>query len=885
MRVLSAQGVEFESKLPFAGLSALLHPLVEHLEEIPASQASALAGALALGPPVAGDRFRIYAGTLSLLAVGAEERPLLCRVDDAHWLDPGSLEALLFAARRLEAEGIALLLAVRDREGREVAAAGLPELVLVGLDRRAAVDLLRRESGTTVADTVAERCHRETRGNPLALIELTCLLSEAQLAGREGLEEPLPTGGSIERAFLRRIKRLPRETQRALVVAAAGDAEKVDAVSSALRSIGIDPAALESAESAALVHVAGGELRFSHPLIRSAVYHRTRPARRRAAHTALAAALNQQPERRAWHLAAAATGPDEAVAEALERAALGAAARSAHGTAASAFERAARLTPDERKRAERLLAAAREAKLAGHIETAIRLLDEGLPLAHDPVLRADLQRLRAAVDVWRGMPLRAHELLVKEAGRVEALDQARATAMLVDSTLPASLAGDGEAMLAAARRACEALAPEAGLANSALGIGLMLSGQLRKARSLLLEVQPLIESADPLVAYEILHMQGRGLMLLGEHAAARAVLEGIVSAAREAAAPGILPIPLTTLAELDFRTGRWAEASAGATESVRLAEETGQGNEYCLVTLALVEAGLGEEEPCREHAAEGLELANARGNVAIVPWARAALGFLELSLGEAELAVAEFERAVRAWEGGALGVRLHWGADLVEAYRRAGRHAEASRELGGLEKLAREGGIAELRATAARCSVVLAPDDEIDAAFREALHWLNRTGMPFERARTELTYGERLRRAKRLREARVHLRLALDVFETLGAVAWTEWTRSELRASGAALRLPAGTHTRQLTPQELQVALVVAKGATNKEAAAALFLSPKTIDFHLGHVYRKLGIRSRVELAHALAPDEAAERFKETGDLGIFPKSRPGAAFWDEDEN
>jgi DNA-binding CsgD family transcriptional regulator len=292
------------------------------------------------------------------------------------------------------------------------------------------------------------------------------------------------------------------------------------------------------------------------------------------------------------------------------------------------------------------------------------------------------------------------------------------------------------------------------------------------------------------------------------------------------------------------------------------------------VTLAMIEAGRGEEYACRELVAEGLELAHAHGHLAIVPWAHAVLGSLELSLGEAGRAIAEFERAIRLGESAGLAVRLHWGADLVEGYRNAGRRAETSRELETLDELERDARSAALRVTIARCRALLAAEGEMDEAFREALSLAEGETMRFEKGRIELSYGERLRRARRFDQAREHLQLAFDVFATLGAVAWGERVRAELRASGVALDPPPAPRTQELTPQEVRVALAVARGATNKEAAAALFLSPKTIDFHLGHVYSKLGVRSRVELARVVGGDEGVAESPDTTRAGASQHTR-----------
>jgi AAA ATPase domain len=405
--VLEAQGVQAESEFPYAGLSQLLTPVLRDLDRLVVPQRAALRAALGLEAGRLADRFAAYAATLSLVARGAEERPLLAIVDDAHWLDTASAEALAFMARRLGHDGIALLLASRETAGRALDATPLDSITLRGLDAVDAVALLDRIAPGSLERSVAERLGRATAGNPLALSELVRLLRPAQLAGREQLPEPLPVGPDIERAFGARIAALGEETQRALLVAAADESGMLDTLASALRLRGSDVSALAPAEAEGIVVLAEGRLRFGHPLLRSAAYHRAPAPTRRDAHAALAAAFEAVPGRavqRAWHLARARLEPDEVVARELEAVAVDARRRAAPTAAGGAFEAAARLSPELGPRVQRLLQAARAYHLAGSSERALGLLEEAFGANDDPAVRADIQLLRAHAEGLRRSP-------------------------------------------------------------------------------------------------------------------------------------------------------------------------------------------------------------------------------------------------------------------------------------------------------------------------------------------------------------------------------------------------------------------------------------------------------------------------------------------------
>ena len=857
LTVVRAQGIESEAELPFAAVADLLRPLLGRLADIPAPQAAALEAALALGPPAAGDPFTTCAATLSLLATAAEEGPLLAVVDDAQWLDRSSAQSLLFAARRLDAEGIAFLVATRDGEATPFDGSGLPELALRGLDRESATLLLQ----APVAPEVAERLVAATGGNPLALLETPALLSAGQLAGVEQLDEPLPTSEGLEQAFLRRVRELDDETQRGLVIAAASGSTDFDSISAAIAGAGIDPAKLDGAERAGLVVVNGNRFDFQHPLLRSAVYHGAPAALRRAAHEAVAKGLGG--DRRAWHLAAATPEPDARVAAELKETALAARARGGHAEAAAALEQAARLTIDSEERARLLRSAADEMRRSGQAARSLALLDEALAATASSRLRARIQHLRGVVEMWRGAPLAAYEHLMQDAARIEQDDPAKAAWMLSDAGWACFMGGDIPAGRAASERAFALTEGTGGLAQilatALLGIALLLSGERERAEPLLRRYEPMLDDTEFLGrSYAVVWPAAQALVWLEEHGKARDVFTRVIEGARRQSTPSLLPYVLTGLAELDFRAGAWPQAYANAFEAVRLADETEQpaALAFALAVLARIDAAHGRGEECEAHVTRAVGLA-ALGVGAVTAFAGAAAGLLELGLGRGENAIAQLEQVARRAREHGLGepTVIQWGPDLIEAYVRTGRRDEANAALASFEREAEASGSVWAAAVAARCRGLLASDEEYEAEFARALELHDRLPAPFEKARTELCLGERLRRANRRSEARVYLRAALERFERLGASPWAERAQSELRASGETLRRQEAGAAEELTPQELQVAMLVAGGATNREAGAALFLSPKTIEAHLGRVYRKLHVRSRTELAALLARD------------------------------
>lgn len=868
-RVLRVRGVQAESEIAFAGLQELFRPVMDRLRELSDRQRAVLAGALAVGPPVASDPLAVRAATLSLLATVAETEPLLVVVDDAHWVDPASAEALAFAARRLESEGIVALFAMRDAEPSVFEGSGLRQLALSGLPGKAAHALLAEHARAPIAPAVAPRLVQVSGGNPLALRELVASVSVEQLAGREPLPELLPVGKELQRAFLRRLEPLPAECRKALLVAAASPHDEPGTVASAIRSIGLSTAALEPAERAGLVTIADGVVEFVHPVLRSVVYRSASPGERRSAHAALATASDGSVDRRAWHLAAAATAPDERVAGVLEDAAQRALGCGGLSTAGRTFERAAALSIDRGARVRRLLAAANLAYAAGTAERASALVGEGLRLAEDAITRAEFEHLAGVVERTRGSALKAHTILSEGARRVSQADPDRAVVMLLDAWFSDQMSGNLRRASESARHARSLAESRSSalrrLAVAAEDTSAAFRGKL-PAREVDMEAAAAAVAAAPHLpapATQMVEVLSAGYDPQSCEPADTQhgdPSESRIAKAREEGALGLLPWLLVIGAESDFREDHWTRSLARASEAAELAAELGQPatKALALAGLARTEAARGLESNCRTHAAEADRLARALdiGLQVLIP---SALGLLELGLGNSRAAAEQLERCAEAAEvyGLACPPVTPYEADLVEALRADGRERDAHAATERLQRRAKRSQSTWGLAAAARCRGILASEDQFEAEFQTALELHAGAAATFEGARTELSYGERLRRTRRRADARAQLSAALATFERLEATPWIERARRELLASGHVVRKrsdPAAVD--QLTPQELRVALMIADGATIREAAVQLFLSPKTIEAHLGRAYRKLGVKNRAQLARAVAHQE-----------------------------
>jgi DNA-binding CsgD family transcriptional regulator len=860
MNVLRARGVQSEAHIPFGGLLELLRPALSWIDRIPGPQAEALGSALALRAASAPGRFAVGAGTLSLLAAYCEEAPVAVLVDDAHWLDGSSADALLFAFRRLVADPVAVVLAVRQGEPSRLDGAGLATLHLQGLDQGSVTELLRRQGNEPLSPELAARLHRETGGNPLALLELG---QERERLADLPPAAPLAAGTSVARVYLQRSRALPQRTRDALVLASAIDGGGVPVLARAAPMLGLDLSDLVPAEAAGLITMHDSRVEFRHPLARSAIYGDAPADQRRTVHRAVASALpDSEADRRAWHLALAAFGPDDAASSALEQAGQRAYQRSAYEVSSRAFERAALLAPEEERHGRLMYAAADAAWLGGLAERAVALLDAAGRHLPDPGLAVAIEHLRGHIAIHRGPVTEGQQILLAAAERAAPIDPERAVVMLAEAAFASFCAGDAATMLRAAERAALLVPPDpngriAFFTLITRGMALIFSGTDEPGAPAVRAAVEVLERSDELREDpRLLAWAAMGSIWLREGQTGRALVYRALEAARRQSAVGALPIMLIHVAVDQAGTDRWAEAQAGFHEATGLARETGQYSDLgvCLAFSARLEARLGRSAQSRRDADEALSLSRELGLGLAEVWAIAALGDLELGLGRPEAALAHFEeqRAVLRSHG-IQDADLSPVPELVEIYLRLGRGPQAAGIAGEFIRDTDIKGQPWALARAARCRGLLAAEGDSDPAFEAALALHAQTADAFETARTRLAYGARLRRERQRVRAREQLRAAVDVFDHLGAGPWSEMARTELAATGETARRRDVTTLNDLTPQELQIALSLAGGRTTRETAAALFLSPKTIEYHLRSVYRKLDIGSRSELKAAMA--------------------------------
>jgi len=849
MTVLEARGVESEAELPFASLHQLLRPTFDLLDRLPAPQASALRAAFGLGDGDAPDLYRVPLAVLTLLAEAAEERPLLCLIDDAHWMDRDSEQALTFAARRLQADGVVILFAARVGQFE---AGSLPQLQLEPLDGHAVEALLAERAGAPVAPDVAAAIAAATGGNALAVVELASLLTREQLRGREPLPRPLPMSAGVEGRFADQVRELPAPARLLLLVAAADDTGRPDVIAGAARRLDSDFGALDAAERAGLIRVDAAEVRFRHPLIRSAVYGTTTFTERGAVHRALADVLREGGEidRYAWHRAAATLEPDEAVAAELEEAALRARARNAFAAASAAAERAADLSPSPAEKGRRLAEAASDAWLTGLLPQAARLLAAAEPLVDDPVLLANCHRLRGSIELAAGTTTTAITMLITGARRLAGVDPRRSLELLALAAEGASLTLDTEASrsigeTAAALDVGEEDEHDRFFIALLVGFTQHLAGDSRTGIAAIREALTIAE--DEYDDVDLLLAAGRAGFYVGDDDAALRFHNRIVSRARSIGSVGCLAIGGTRLALAEILTGRWSEANATAEETVRLAEDTSQIEleAHALMWLALIAAWRGDEERSTGYVERARALTAARPIRLIDDAGRWVAGAIELGVGRAAAALAQLAAIEHPV------IALLASLDRIEAGAGSGETGRAHRWLNDLASFADATDATWARARVAHCRALMAEEPgEKESLFVSALSEHADSGRPFERARTQLAFGEFLRRNRRRVDAREHLRSALETFDALGARQWAQRARAELRATGENARAPQPESTARLTAQEFRIATFVSQGLSNREVAAQMFLSPRTVDFHLRNIFAKLEIASRTELAN-----------------------------------
>ncbi|MEU5939991.1 LuxR C-terminal-related transcriptional regulator [Micromonospora sp. NPDC047548] len=835
MRVVRGAGVESEAMLPFAALHLLLRANLDRIHALPDAQATALSGALGLGDIVPGSsRFLVGLATLSLLAELAGDGALLCLIDDAQCFDQASIDALLFAARRLEAEGVVMIFAARAG----FQAAGLPELRLGGLDRAAAGALLP----AGLPPQVRERLIDESDGNPLALIELPAALSADQRAGRLSPVGTMPVADRVREAFRAQIATLSESARTALLIAAADGSGEL----AALVGAGASLQGLEAAERSRLIEINGTTVGFRHPLIRAAAYQSEPVTRRLAAHRALADALARSAatdaaDRRAWHLATTALGPDEHVARELEQAAERARTRGGHAAIATAYERAAELTVEPVRQSERLAAAALAASDAGLMSRAAALADRATPNVDDPNMISALVQVRAHREFELGTPLAAGRIIMDGVHPVATRSPERATWMLVEAVRCAWFAGDtrlAEEAAASLRALPEVDSP---LVSGALGLAHLLSGDIGGGIKLMGEALDVPAPAG--LAVPGLTFTALLCLPLGRAARCEQITRQVVADCQQSGMIGWLAFALQDHGLALGWLCRYGEAMEALTAGLRLATELGHEHRvsHLRCSLAWILALQGDVQGCRAKAEEGLARADNQGLALAAATGRWALGLLELGLGRPEAALGQLEAVPPT------GIGLLSAADQVEAAIRSGLPERAKEPLARYLAWARHVRQPSSDAIALRCRALVEGDE---AHFRNGVR-LHGDAQSYEQARTQLAYGERLRRARRRADARAQLRGALEIFDRLGAKLWAERARVELRATGDVPAAPRRAHDplSVLTPQERQVVRLAAGGASNRDIAAQLYVSPRTVGYHLYKAFPKLGITSRAQLA------------------------------------
>jgi DNA-binding CsgD family transcriptional regulator/tetratricopeptide (TPR) repeat protein len=847
---MRAAGVQSETSLPFAGLHQLLRPVLGYVDHLPLFQRDALMAAFGIVDAGAPDLFLIAMAALELLSDAAARTPVALIVEDAHWLDRPSSDALAFVGRRLESDPIVLLATIREGYDSALLDAGLVELQLERLADRPAGELLDAHF-PDLAPAVRERLLEEATGNPLALLELPLALGSR---GREGEVLPfrLPLTARLEQAFASRAAELPSATRTLLRVAAADDGDSLAEVMSAVEIVdGATPTfeALVPAVEAQLIEVDGSAIRFRHPLVRSAIRQAASVADSHAAHAALADVLAGDPERRVWHRAAAAIGTDPEVAAELEQAAARAQRRGAGVLAVAAFERAAALAAEPAHSGALLLRAAELSFELGRSELVIRLLREADSLelgSHDQ-----------ARSMWLGDAF--HEGVAGDPARVHALVEA---ASRVAADGDANLAID---LLSAAAFRCfwsdpgEHARREVLLAADRIGAGsedprMVLiqayTAPIERGSAVIDRLASSAPSTDP----DALYLLGTAAQAVGAFDQCSTLLATSVARLREQGRLGLLAQVLLNRAWAAAQPGDWSVAVPAAAEAARLAGETGQPlwEAGARATGAMVAALRGEQAMVEDLSAEAERVAVPAGATAVLAAVQLARGWSALGHGRHADAYDHLRRLFDPGDPAYHHMMRCWApGDLAEAAAHSGHRDQARAVMRELEPLARQTPSPVLHLGLLYARPLLAAEGDAEPLFRAALG-TDMTPSPLYRARLQLALGEWLRRRRRTAESRAPLRAARDAFDALGVVPWGERARHELRASGESSRRRTPDRLDELTPQELQIAQMAAGGLSNREIGQRLYLSHKTVETHLYHVFPKLGVTSRAQLPDAL---------------------------------
>jgi DNA-binding CsgD family transcriptional regulator len=856
-QVVRALGVQSEMELAFAGLHQLCTPMLNRLDHLPVPQREALLTALGLSAGPAPDRFLVGLAVLSLLSEVAGEQPLMCLVDDHQWLDRASAQALGFVARRLAAEPVGLVFAARE-PGDELA--GLPELVVEGLPESDARALLDSVVAGPLDARVRDQVVAETRGNPLALLQLPRGLTPAQLAGGFGLAGARPLSGRIEESFLRQIQALPPEARRLLQLAAADPSGDMSLVWRAAGRLGIPVQAGAPAVEAGLAEFSP-RVRFGHPLVRSAAYRSASVQDRREIHRVLAEVTDPQldPDRRAWHRAEAAPGPDEEVAGELERSAGRAQGRGGLAAAAAFMERAAMLTPDPVHRTRRLLAAARAKSDSGALDAALGLLVaiEADPL--DALQAAEVERLRGQIALEQRRGGDADRLLLSAARRLQPIDAGMARAAHLDALVAAiwadHMGSPGVQEVAQAARS----APSGPVPPRALDV-LLDAVALRMTDGYAAAAPALTRALEVVLALDVSHGESdRWLWLAGgrigqviamelwDFESWQALAAGQVQFARDTGALMHLAFALNYLARTHILAGELSTATRLVEEDHLIADAV--GHPPVADTAMMLAAWRGREQEASELIEAVSREAAARAAPALGRRADYASAVLSNGLGRS---AAAYDAARRAFERESMGYGSHVVPELVEAAARTGDLELLGTVQQWLSERARVTPTDWVLGIEARARALLSDGESAERYHRESIERLGRTRVRAQLARAHLLYGEWLRRERRRGEAREPLRTAHEMLDAMGIAAFAERASRELGATGETARKRTVETAVDLTTQEAQVAGLARDGLSNPQIAARLFISARTVQYHLGKVFSKLDITSRSQLAQAL---------------------------------
>jgi DNA-binding CsgD family transcriptional regulator len=854
-RILRVAGVESENELPYAALQQLCTMLVADLERLPEPQRDALTTAFGLSAGEPPDRFLVGLAVLNLLAEAAEDEPLVCLIDDAHWCDRASAQTLAFVARRLLAERVVMVFAVREAsDERELV--GLDELVVEGLSEYDSRALLDSVVVGPIDTWVRDRIVAETRGNPLALLELPRAWTPAELAFGAGRSVSMPLASRIEAGFRRRLEQAPAEARQLLLLAAIEPRGDAALLWQAAEELGIDASGAAAAEATGLVEI-GAHVRFRHPLVRSAAYRSASNQARQAVHRALAEVTDplRDPDRRAWHRAAAAVGPDEMIAGELERCADRAQARGGMAAAAAFLEESARLTADAARRAHRALAAARAKHLAGEHDAALSLLATAQAASSDELhaARTELLRAQIAFDSRHGSD--TPPLLLEAARRLEPLDPGLARETYLDAFTAALLVGrlSGGTPLkdvAEAARRAPAASPHPRACDRLLdGLALLITDGRAAAvptlKGALAAFRDDEVSVDERLRWQ--RLAGRVAQNLWDDVTWEELFRGYERVARQTGALRMLPVALRYGILVHVFRGELDDAAALISEVGVISDATGA--EPVSYGSALLAAWRGREADARRHLGETLADVVRRGEGQGVTISHYTSAVLYNGLGRYEDARTAAELACDHEDLGLTGWSL---AELIEAASRSGRPDTATAALGRLVEHVRGADSDWALGVEARCRALVSADGDAEEHYLEAISRLRCTRVRAELARAHLLYGEWLRRAGRRVDAREQLRSAHEMFSRFGADGFAERARRELLATGETVRKRSSETRDDLTTQEAEIARLAAEGQTNPEIAALLFLSPRTVEWHLRKVFVKLGIGSRKELASVL---------------------------------